>query len=410
MAHIEDRWYTTVQHPDGRTERVKSDRFGTGLRYRVRYIDPAGRSRNKSFPDRRKRYAEAFMLSLETDKLRGSYIDPAAGRMTFGEFAAAWLRTQTFDESTLESVEIRVRKYILPFFGPRPLAAIRPGLIREWDSGLVGKLAPSTRSVTFAYLRMILSAAVDDERIAKNPCMAKSVKQPRAEQRKVVPWDLTTVLKIRAGLPKRYQLAVDLGAGCGARQGEIFGLAEDDFDLDGGWLHIRRQVKRVRSRLLFGLPKNDKERRVPLPETIAAAVRAHLDVHPPVAVTLPWESPAGPPTTVRLVFTTTRRNAINRGHFNDQIWHPALTAAGIVPTRETGMHALRHSYASALLDGGESIKVLSEYLGHSDPAFTLRVYTHLMPSTDRRTRTLIDDLYRGVESGRDVPGASHGGS
>jgi integrase len=34
-----------------------------------------------------------------------------------------------------------------------------------------------------------------------------------------------------------------------------------------------------------------------------------------------------------------------------------------------------------LLDAGESIKVVSEYLGHSDPGFTLRTYTHVMPDT-----------------------------
>lgn len=38
------------------------------------------------------------------------------------------------------------------------------------------------------------------------------------------------------------------------------------------------------------------------------------------------------------------------------------------------MHALRHFYASVLLDAGESIKAVSEYLGHSDPGLTLRVY------------------------------------
>ncbi len=38
------------------------------------------------------------------------------------------------------------------------------------------------------------------------------------------------------------------------------------------------------------------------------------------------------------------------------------------------MHALRHYYASALLAGGVDIRALSEYLGHHDPAFTLRIY------------------------------------
>ncbi len=54
------------------------------------------------------------------------------------------------------------------------------------------------------------------------------------------------------------------------------------------------------------------------------------------------------------------------------------------------MHALRHFYASVLLDAGESIKALSEYLGHHDPGFTLRTYTHLMPSSETRTRAAVD--------------------
>ena len=44
------------------------------------------------------------------------------------------------------------------------------------------------------------------------------------------------------------------------------------------------------------------------------------------------------------------------------------------------MHALRHYYASVLLAGGVDVRALSEYLGHHDPAITLRIYAHLMPS------------------------------
>jgi integrase len=50
------------------------------------------------------------------------------------------------------------------------------------------------------------------------------------------------------------------------------------------------------------------------------------------------------------------------------------------------MHVLRHTYASVLLDAGESIKALAAYLGHSDPGFTLRTYTRLLPTSEDRTR------------------------
>jgi integrase len=54
--------------------------------------------------------------------------------------------------------------------------------------------------------------------------------------------------------------------------------------------------------------------------------------------------------------------------------------------RSNGTHALRHYCASKWLEYGVSIRAVSEYLGHSDPGFTLRVYTHMMPKSDQKAR------------------------
>lgn len=70
------------------------------------------------------------------------------------------------------------------------------------------------------------------------------------------------------------------------------------------------------------------------------------------------------------------------------------------------MHALRHFYASVLLDAGESIKALSEYLGHHDPGFTLRTYTHLMPASQTRTRAAVDAVWAAPVA-NDGPGTAH---
>jgi integrase len=72
------------------------------------------------------------------------------------------------------------------------------------------------------------------------------------------------------------------------------------------------------------------------------------------------------------------------------------------------MHALRHFYASVLLDAGENIKALSQYLGHSDPGFTLRVYTHLMRSSESRTQKAVDGMYEGIGSVLDGPETTQG--
>lgn len=111
--------------------------------------------------------------------------------------------------------------------------------------------------------------------------------------------------------------------------------------------------------------------------------------------------------------------AVRRTDFNTRYWKPALVAAGVIPepkprerhqaAREHGMHALRHFYASVLLDSGENVKALSTYLGHGDPGFTLRVYTHLLPSSVGRARKAVDSMYEGADSAPDGPQTAQGG-
>jgi integrase len=135
---------------------------------------------------------------------------------------------------------------------------------------------------------------------------------------------------------------------------------------------------------------------------VAFALAEHITRRPPLELTLPWKEPGGPPRAASLLLYSRERKPLNRNYINTFVWKPALVSAGVIPVRRTGerfassrqhgMHALRHFYASVLLDAGESIKALAEYLGHSDPGFTLRTYTHLMPSSPLRTRRAIDGV------------------
>jgi integrase len=170
----------------------------------------------------------------------------------------------------------------------------------------------------------------------------------------------------------------------------VFGLSLDDIDEHDRVIHVVRQIKLMRGRFVFAPPKHGV-RDVPLPDSVLAALRAHVERFPPLTMTFPWRDPDGEPTTVRVLTWTRERGALNRNSFNHHVWKPALRKAGVShPKRGDGFHALRHFYASVLLDGGESIKALSEYLGHAGPGFTLRTYTRLMPSSAERTRRAVD--------------------
>jgi len=153
-------------------------------RWAARYIDADGRERLKSF--RRKTDAQDFLKTVEVDVLRGVYVDPQAGRITLAAYVEDWLTRQTSDPSTRVATELRFRVHILPGLGRQPLAAIKPSMVQAWIGGLERQqVAPTYIRVLLANLSSVLTAAVDDERILRNPCAASSVRAPKLETRKV---------------------------------------------------------------------------------------------------------------------------------------------------------------------------------------------------------------------------------
>jgi integrase len=115
----------------------------------------------------------------------------------------------------------------------------------------------------------------------------------------------------------------------------------------------------------------------------------------PVKITLPWKTPDGAPHTATLLFIRADGRPHHRQSFG-YIWQAARAAAGAPSTRDNGMHVLRHTAASAWLAAGVDIRTVAEYLGHSDPGFTLRTYAHLMPGAADRARRAMDTFFQGT--------------
>jgi integrase len=183
--------------------------------------------------------------------------------------------------------ERHVRLHIVPILGGRELRAILPSTLRAWIQELRGRVGDTYAGQICDTLSASLNAAVDDGRIPRNPMRSQSVRVPRRTQRKVKAWDSDQVAAVLEAMTDRFKGLVVLGAGCGLRQGELFGVAEDDIDYEAGIVCVDRQVKLKNSRPFFALPKHEKTREVPLPDQVAEALRAHLRAFPVREVELP---------------------------------------------------------------------------------------------------------------------------
>lgn len=413
-GYVEDRWLK--KGPDGKRS-IPTERYGQGKRYKVTGI-PGVRSR--SFPDKQKKAADAWLAKAMADSNKGEFIDPRDGNMLLREYVDEhWWATRTGDPATLETVSRRVRNQILPYLGSLPLRQIRVDTLRQWLKELEGVISPGTAVVAWGYLNNILDCAVDDERILKNPCRARTIKAPVKPPTKARAWTRSRVLAVQAGLPAEYRILVDLGAGAGLRHGEALALAEDDLDMTEAVIHVRRQVRTVGGKLVFSLPKGNKTRVVPMPEHLAERLTAHMAAHPPQLVTLPWKDPRPAqtkveakeraPQTHRLLVSNSNGSAVRANMWNENYWKRALAAAGVIPepqkvrrktgtgfrlvyaaSHEHGFHCLRHTFASVQLDSRENPVAVSKWLGHADAAITLRVYGHFLPEADGRGRQAMD--------------------
>jgi integrase len=419
VAYVKDLWTKTVRRPDGRTEKIKTRRYGGGKRWLAVWLDPDGNEVSAAFD--RKVDAEKKAASMGTDVNRGEYIAPNAGKVLFGDIAARWLNSRIVDPSTKIRYEYIYRLHVSPAFARRQVKSILPSHVQAWISDLNERYGPSTIETSFLVLQGVLELAVADEAIRKNPARSPIVQVPKRPGEELIAWSDERVHAVIHAHPALFRLVPIIAASCGLRQGELFGLALEDVDFDEGIIRVRRQIKKLGRDNVFALPKNDRERMAPLPEWATEAIKRHVKAYPPLACSLPWEKLNGPLRTHNLLFRWTDDKFIRARGYSELVWKPALVAAGVIPdaekdararkrfttSRREGLHQLRHYYASVMLAGGVSVKELAEYLGHADPGFTLRVYAHMMPGSHDRARKAIDDRLfrpRAVSDGQGATG------
>ncbi|PSR61572.1 MULTISPECIES: tyrosine-type recombinase/integrase [Nocardia] len=419
MGHVEDRWWRpqrdendrVVVNGRGKPVMEKTELYGRGLRYRVRYIDPDGSERSKSFADREKKRADDFLIEVESDKREGKYINPRASRKTFRQQAESWYKAQSPDPATREVLRSRLERQIYPYLGDQTFDRIeQPATIRDFVAGMGERgLSDNYQAVVFTIVASVCDSAVDDKVIRRNPCHAKTVRRPQARSPKVVVWPADRLMAVRDSIVDRFRIGVDLGAAAGLRQGEILGFSPDDVDYGSREIRIERQIKTVDGVMMFALPKGGKTRSAPLAETLLASIKEHENRFPPVTVSLPWGKPDGELVTVRLLMTGENGRLYTGDLFTKVVWQAAFRNGGLEYRRRAdGMHALRHFFASTLLADGCSIKELAAFLGHTDPGFTLRTYTHLVPSSYERARMAIDRVFRPELPPRPVDGLEEG--
>ena len=315
---------------------------------------------------RTKREADAYLASVRSDVDRGSWIDPDAGKVTFGEYSTRWLAERPqLRPRTRELYEGDLRLHILPVLGDAELREITPSRIRTWRADMIsaGKPGASTVAKCYRLVHAIFATAVEDGAVARNPCITKGASPERRAERPVA--KIGQVFELADAIAPELRAAVLLATFCGLRLGEIRGLRVRDLDLLHRTVRIEEQYQELSDgTLVLGPPKTDAGvRTIVIPQVIIADLEQHL-----ASVPLGADG---------LLFTTTSDAPMRRAT-RYTAWGRAPKAVGITGLR---FHDLRHTGNTLAAATGASTKELMARMGHSSPRAAL-IYQHSTQDCD----------------------------
>ena len=367
---------------------VGLDRLPNG-KVRARYR-ANGKLHGRVFGRDAEKEASAWRVQMLAEVASGTHVSATDGRKLFEDFAneriEAWRKHR---ETTRVQVESHMRNHVTPYFGDREIGSIRYGDVEAWVAHRSEVLAPSTLHVVFAWVRRIFADAVRLQVIRVSPC--DDIELPAIEDNEVQAIPLASIDALASGMPAELAATVLVATWSGLRQGEILGLRRDRLDLMGRKgadgkrkppsIFVAEQLQTFVGGPKLVPPKTAKsKRRVPIPKQLVAALAAHLAAFP--------AEPDG------LIFTTNGK-PITRSVFGNA-WREAVKTAGL--PKGSHFHALRHTYATTLIEGGESVTAVSRLLGHASANETLTTYNHLWEDSEDRTVKCLEDSYGALVS------------
>lgn len=290
-----------------------------------------------------------------------------ASRVPFEDYARQWIvsyrgrTSRGLSERTRDTYRRDLERWAIPYFRGTRLDEIEPPDVRAFIGHLddAGLRANGIRSI-LAPVKAMYATAVEDGAVRSNPTVNVRIGVDRRadesgrEVRAMTRAELAVVL---GQIPEEWRLLFELLAHTGLRISEAIGLTWADVDLGAS---PRLLVRRQDCRGEIGPLKSANSRRdIPLSPGMARRLRIARASHVPA----------------ERVFTSPQGFPISDGNLRRRVLTPAVETAGLPWVT---FHTFRHTCASLLFEAGRDVKQVSEWLGHADAGFTLKVYVHLM--------------------------------
>jgi integrase len=184
----------------------------------------------------------------------------------------------------------------------------------------------------------------------------------------------------------KHEMTILIASGTGMRLSEVLALRWTDLNVKNKTLSVQQSVERTRAGLNFKMPKTEKSRRtIPITSKLIRRLAVYNRREQKERAAAMGELRRGDGTLICPADDGTIRDprAVSR------------TFSGLCKTakvRRLGFHALRHTYATRMLEAGVPLKVVQELLGHSTIATTGDIYSHVSTELMRNMSSVIESI------------------
>ena len=346
--------------------------------------------------------AQEYANDMESDQRRGTWIDPAAGQTTLGEFVDNndWLDSLDIDTRTADNYRSMLHNHIRPRWGDTALAEISNLKVQAWKKKLRAKpLAQVTVDGIVKLLSLILGDAADEKLIAANPIRARRRGRRRhSERRREKIWAQSDpVLRLADQIAAYYgpggAVMVVTGGWTGARWGELTGLQRPNlhlFDDDTGYIVVDPEIGALHEsgagKLWLGPPKTDESARtITLCPFNVRLLRAHLATH-----------------THRHVFISPDGDLHRRSNFSRRAMRPCADGNLTLDNPEIRLqpaapgltfHGLRHSHKTWMIEDAIPEIAQALRLGHVMGDKVRETYSHVAAAVEARLLQCLQDRW-----------------
>jgi integrase len=333
----------------------------------------------------------AAQLVLGTFQFDPPKVEPPKVVLTFKEYCERWLSARQLKYSTRQSYEVIFENH-LGGFDAKPLEEITRQEIKDFITKKQSEVKAGTVRNILAVLRAVLNSAMDDEILTSNPAtrVGRSIKRSRANR--LDPLTRDEVARLLDTAKEKYGFDVYAllmtAVRTGMRMGELFGLQWVDLDFNTRFVKVQRSFVRGREET----PKSGKSRRIDMSKQLSEVLQE-------LKARRREEYCARGQDLPRWVFVNQDGTQLDHSNFRKRVFEKLLVTAGL---RRVRFHDLRHTFASLLLQQGESPQYVKEQMGHHSINITVDVYGHLIPGANRRAVDRLDDRPKRVRNVRPV--------